>query len=248
MPTRYVRSQILESRRYHSVGPLERLAFLELLLLADDFGVVPLHQIFLLRRTTAFSGLSEDAMAAKIDSMERADLIRTYVEQGQALCFIPRNGFLRRAKKCQHPLPDFEATQNKGRFNELKKLTQNCSADAMQPHSTRTASVMHPYPTPTPTTTSTPTQSTQSAVLSNVDPAAEVWSFGVEMLCRDGEKPLADAAARSLIGSLLKTWSPETTLNALRAAVGTKAPPGYVQAILKKKRKLSEQESDEKWD
>lgn len=233
MPTRYVRSQILESKRYHSVGPIERLAFVELLLLADDFGVVPIHALFLSRRTTAFTGLSEEAMAAKIDGLEKADLIRTYVTSGAALAWLPRNGFLRRAKKSQHPLPDFEEPQNIGRFNELKNLTGNCKTHAVQAHSRRRVSASHPYPTPTPTTTTTPTANASNAEI-------EVWTFGVELLTRDGDKPLENGAARSFIGSLLKSWSPEAVLDACRAAVGTKVPTGYLQAVLKKKPKIGE--------
>jgi len=84
--------------------------------------------------------------------------------------------------------------------------------------------------------------------LSNQSVSAEVWSFGVELLMRDGKKPLDDGSARSLLGSWLKTWSPELVLDACRAAVGTNDPKAYVRAILGKKLKIGEQDSADHWD
>ncbi len=248
MPARYVREKMLDSRRYHKVGLIERLAFVELVLLADDFGLVQLDPTFLSRRTTAFVGLSSEAMASKIDAMEKVDLIRTYVVQDEAFAWIPRNGFFRRAKRPSHPLPDFELPHYKGRFNELKKLAGICTTDATQMQRTRIADALHmqtpPSSSPTPSSSSLPLQPD----LSNQSVSAEVWSFGVELLKRDGKKPLDDATARSLVGSWLKTWSPELVLDACRAAVGTNDPKAYVRAILGKKPKVGEQDPADHWD
>lgn len=132
MPNRYIRDAVLDSQRYHSVGPLERLAFLELLLNADDWGLVPIHQVFLSRKTTAFTGLTAEALAAKLAALEGPDLIRTYSVTFSPFAYIPRNGFFIRSKRPKYPLPDFEAIQNVGRFNELKALAQNCIADVVE--------------------------------------------------------------------------------------------------------------------
>lgn len=161
MPNRYVRDAVLDSQRYHAVGPLERLAFLELLLNADDWGIVPVHPVFLSRNTTAFAGLTPEALSTKLAALDQADLVRLYVvfPTGSAFGYIPRNGFFIRSKRPKYPLPDFEAVQNKGRFNELKALAEKCiasvvgcNADAMQE--------MHPTATATATATSTSTSTT----------------------------------------------------------------------------------------
>jgi hypothetical protein len=81
-----------------------------------------------------------------------------------------------------------------------------------------------------------------------VDAAQEIWSFGVEVLTRDGKKPLTDEAARSFIGSLRKIWPDATVLDALQAAVGTDDPKAYARAVLRDKPKIGETEETEKWD
>jgi len=248
MPARYVREKMLDSRRYHKVGLIERLAFVELVLLADDFGLVQLDPTFLSRRTTAFVGLSSEAMAGKIDAMEKVDLIRTYVVQDEAFAWIPRNGFFRRAKRPSHPLPNFEAPHYRDRFNELKKLAGNCNADAVQMQRTRIAHAMHMQTPPSSTPTPTTTTRGQESDLSNQPISAEVWSFGVELFKRDGKKPLEDDAARSFLGSLLKTWTAEAVLDACRAAVGTDDPKAYVRAVLRKKPKIGETDLADHWD
>src|SRR6267154_2933964 len=133
MPNRYLREAVLDSTRYHSVGPLERLAFLELLLNADDWGLVPVHAVFLARKTTAFAGLTAEALATKLAALDQADLVRLYVSFPGAnpFAYIPRNGFFIRSRRPKYPFPDFEAVQNVGRFNELKDLAENCIADAV---------------------------------------------------------------------------------------------------------------------
>jgi len=160
VPNRYVRDGVLDSPRYHSVGPLERLAFLELLLNADDWGLVPLHDVFLARKTTAFSGLNPEAIGAKLLQLDAADLIRVYFLDSHRFCYIPRNGFFVRSKKPRYPFPDFEAVENLGRFKELKDLAGKCiaSADRCDADSGNRKTVdaypkMHPTSTSTTTTT-----------------------------------------------------------------------------------------------
>jgi len=248
MPARYVRERMLDSKKYHKVGLIERLAFVELLLLADDFGIVQLDPVFLSRRTTAFVGLGAEAMASKIDAMEKVDLIRTYVVQDEAFAWIPRNGFFRRAKRPAHPLPDFEAPQNLGRFNELKRLCVNCSADAVQMQRTRTADALHMQTPPSSSSSSTPSSPPDNPTLSNEPVPAQVWSFGVDLLKRDGKKPMDDGAARSFIGSLLKGWAADDVLDACQAAVNTDDPKAYIRSILKKRRKLGQADPEDHWD
>jgi hypothetical protein len=247
MPARYIRERLLDSKRYHKVGLIERLAFIELLLLADDFGLVQLDPVFLSRRTTAFAGLGHQAMEAKIDAMEKEDLIRTYVVQAEAFGFIPRNGFFRRAKRPAHPLPDFDTPENNNRFNELKKLCGICIADALHVQRTRTADVLHMQTPPSSSPTPTPSSQPEIPGLSNEPIISQVWTFGVELLKRDGKKPLEDAAARSFIGSMMKGWDAEDVLDACQAAVGTDDPKAYIRAVLRKKPKSGERD-EEHWD
>jgi hypothetical protein len=143
MPNRYVRDACLDSDHYHAVGLTGRLAFLELLLNCDDFGLVPVHRVFLQRKTTVFVGLSPEAIGAELLSMDQADLIRCYTVGSSPFAYVPRNGFVIRAKRPKYPLPDFSAPHNRTRFKELAEI---CYARAL-----------HIRPTSTSTSTSTST-------------------------------------------------------------------------------------------
>ncbi len=138
MPNRYIRESVLDSDKYHGVGLLERLAFFELLLNADDWGLVPVHRVFLDRKTTVFSGLSAEAIGAKLLTLDQADLIRCYTVRGSTFAFIPKNGFFIRSKRPKYPLPDFTEPQNRTRFNELAEI---CDARALHQISTSTSTI-----------------------------------------------------------------------------------------------------------
>jgi hypothetical protein len=177
VPNRYVRAAVLESERYHSVGPHERLAFFELLLLADDFGIVPLHPMFLSRRTTAFAGLSVDAIQAKIHTLDQQDLIRCFSVDNSSFAWIPRNDFYVRAKKPLHPLPDFEAPQYRNRFNALKQLAKKRTSSAQHVRGGRDADAMHAESTSTSTSTSL------ELLPHSVDTSATPEKIGVAPAC-----------------------------------------------------------------
>jgi hypothetical protein len=179
VPNRYVRAAVLESERYHSVGPHERLAFFELLLLADDFGIVPLHPMFLSRRTTAFAGLSVDAIQAKIHTLDQQDLIRCFSVDNSSFAWIPRNDFYVRAKKPLHPLPDFEAPQYRNRFNALKQLAKKRTSSAQHVRGGRDADAVHAESTSTSTSTSTSLE----LLPHSVDTAATPEKIGVAPAC-----------------------------------------------------------------
>jgi hypothetical protein len=106
MPNRIVRDAILDSERYHSVDKTARLAFHELILCADDYGLVPVSPTYLRRHATAFDGLNDAAIARVLSSMADEDLIRCYQgPNGSNFAYLPRFGNAPRSKKPKWPLP-----------------------------------------------------------------------------------------------------------------------------------------------
>jgi hypothetical protein len=181
MPNRYVREACLDSDHYHSVGITGRLAFLELLLNADDFGLVPVHKVFLQRKTTVFAGLSAEAVGAELLSLDQADLIRCYTVGSSPFAYIPRNFFIVRARKPKYPLPDFSALHNRTRFKELAEI---CAARAIH---------MHPTSTSTSTSTLSP-----SGMLDRRPPPCPLRQLadGFNLLCPSCVAHVVDTDAR----------------------------------------------------
>ncbi len=131
MPTRVIRDGVLDSQRYHDVDKPARLAFLEMLLCCDDYGLVPLSGVFLKRRTTAFEGIPQAGADALLSALVDADLIRIYDVEGARFAYIPRFGNTPRAKKPKYPLPP-DALGG----NEIKHLVEKL-------HGKRSADVVH---------------------------------------------------------------------------------------------------------
>jgi hypothetical protein len=127
MPNRIIRDSILDSDRYRELGAVEaRLLFLEMLLLADDYGLLPVGAGFLSRRTTAGYGKSPEAIAGLIGAMVDRDLIRTYSDGGRTFAYIPRFGNSPRAKRPKWPLPPEPSR------SEINELSQKRIANAMR--------------------------------------------------------------------------------------------------------------------
>jgi hypothetical protein len=121
MPNRIVRDAVLDSERYLALShPVERLLFFELILLADDYGLVPLGCGFLARRTTACGGMPQEQSNRLISALADVDLIRVYVaESGSRFAYIPRFGNTPRAKKPKWPMPSDAQSSNE--INALRE-------------------------------------------------------------------------------------------------------------------------------
>jgi hypothetical protein len=130
MPTRIIRASLLDSERYHGVDIRARLAYIEILLCCDDYGLVPLNDLYLTRHTTAFVGVDRKIISQVIESLADHDLIRIYrTEDGGLFGFIPRFRNNPRAKKPAWPLPPDGLASKE--INELvEKVHSKCSARA----------------------------------------------------------------------------------------------------------------------
>ena len=64
MPTRTIRDSLLDSERYHACPIESRLLFIELLLCADDYGLVPASDVYLRRHTTVCEGRTAAQIAS----------------------------------------------------------------------------------------------------------------------------------------------------------------------------------------
>jgi hypothetical protein len=236
MPNRVIRDAILDSERYHALSIDARCLFYELTLCADDYGLLPVGDLYLKRHCPACEGKSAQAIAALIEQIAAQQMIIVYVgPNGGRFAVIPKFGNWPRAFKPKWPLPPEPL------FSVIKALAEKRSAYATQAQRRRTASA---HETETETVTVTEEIKTKTPA-GPVDPSVELWSFGVEVLTRDGKKPLSADQARSFIGSLRKSWTDETVLDALQAAVGTDDPKAYARAVLAKKPKIGAPAPDE---
>jgi hypothetical protein len=106
MPARLIRDKILDSERYHACGVESRLLFLELLLCADDYGLVPINDVYLRRHTTVCEGKTPAQIAGFLTPLMEQDLIRAYDgPRGGRFSFIPRFDNRPQAIKPKWPLP-----------------------------------------------------------------------------------------------------------------------------------------------
>ena len=125
MPNRIIRDGVLDSERYHNLpSDSARLLFMELLLLADDYGLVPLGHIFLIRKTTVMAGKTPEAMAQILSSLADQDLLRPFESDGSRFGYIPRFRNYPRAAKPKWPIPEGPSG------NEIRELQQKRLASA----------------------------------------------------------------------------------------------------------------------
>jgi hypothetical protein len=166
VPNRIIRDSLLDSDRYHELTHVaERLLFIELLLIADDYGLMPLGHAFVRRRATAAANTSAEQFTRMLSALADVDLLRVYVdEKGNRYGYLPRFGNWPRALKSRWPLPPDEL----GGL-EIKALMAKRSTRYQQPKSasdTRTADFFGESPTSASTDespTSEPTSSTPTA-------------------------------------------------------------------------------------
>lgn len=105
MPRRVIRDSVLHSERYNSVGIEAKLLFFELLLCADDYGLVPLRPLYLRMHTTACAGKDDGWICKVVSDLMDADLVRPYDADGGRFGFIPRFKNWPRALRPLHPVP-----------------------------------------------------------------------------------------------------------------------------------------------
>jgi hypothetical protein len=88
-----LREALLDSERYaHLHSDTARLAFVHLLLLADDVGNLEATSHRLLRRLYPASIATDEVLSKVLDDLASADLIRVYEIDGRRFIHIPRFG------------------------------------------------------------------------------------------------------------------------------------------------------------
>jgi len=107
MPNRILREEILRSDRWLGLAhPAERLAFLVLVLNADDLGTLEASDGALVRlwRDPCNVKGREDAVRI-LSALADCDLVRPYEVQAKRYLFLPRTKQRFRAKSLLHPAP-----------------------------------------------------------------------------------------------------------------------------------------------
>ncbi len=202
MPSRTIRDTVLDSERYHACPVESRLLFLELLLCADDYALVPIGEVFLRRHTTACEGKTTAQIAGFLTPLMEHDLIRPYTsERGGRFAFIPRFDNRPRALKPKWPLPpqglDDGYVQRMIPTSEVfrnKKLRESCSTSGVQMGGETETEVLIPT-NATVISKSTPTKRMRAKpafCLPDWIPA-KTWADFEEMR-RKIRRPLTDAA------------------------------------------------------
>jgi hypothetical protein len=180
MPNRIIRGDLLDSDRYNALThDSERLLFMELLLLADDYGLVPVNFGFLRRRTTPCSAKSVEQVTQMVSALADADLIRCYQsERGGQFAFIPRFDNRPQALKPKWPIPPAHVTQG-----AIESAQANSKGLYRKQQHAGNATVTHSYVAPeTETETETEkkkTRAPRAASLPSAAPSAvspEVWA------------------------------------------------------------------------
>jgi hypothetical protein len=132
VPNRYIRDGILNSERYLSCTQLERLLFIEMILIADDFGLLKVSYVPLRRRVTACEGTTEEAVVRMLSHLNDAGLIHIYEHDNNRYAYIPNNGFQVRAFKPKCPIPDTGFNEIKALAEKRLSVAKHMRADASQ--------------------------------------------------------------------------------------------------------------------
>jgi hypothetical protein len=160
MPNRILRDSLLDSPRFHSLSSdSARLLFVEMILLADDYGITPAYPLFLGRRTASARRAADEAINKMTSELADQDLIRLYQVGGQNYAYIPRFNNWPRAKKSKWPMPP-DALGGR----EIKDLQEKRTANAAQSPNKRAANAPETETeTETETATETETNTSTSA-------------------------------------------------------------------------------------
>jgi hypothetical protein len=137
MPTRTIRDSLLDSERYHACPIESRLLFVELLLCADDYGLVPASDVYLRRHTTVCEGRTAAQIASFLSPLIDQDLIRPYdTERGGRFAFIPRFDNRAQAMKPKWPIPPphvdrgyISTAMEKSKRSGINSLKENDQVD-----------------------------------------------------------------------------------------------------------------------
>lgn len=142
MPSRIVRASLLESDKWLGLAhPVERLAYVVLLLTVDDLGTAEASdgQLIRLWRDSCNFKSGEDAQRI-LQSLADADLVRVYTVEGKRYVFVPRFRQRFRARTLRVPPPPENLLQDEPEFlenirqinNRVREMTDNGLTDAGQ--------------------------------------------------------------------------------------------------------------------
>lgn len=144
MPDRVIRDELLDSDRWLGLGhDTERLVFIGLLLRCDDFGNMEAGSGRLFRFVQSFTQVkSQENVAAILQHLADADLIRLYQSEGRELIHIPRLRPHRQylVRRCppspwcdtSTPLGKTKRIINKGLAGNVVTTSQRSSNDVAQ--------------------------------------------------------------------------------------------------------------------
>ena len=135
MPSRIIRDGLLDSDRYLLLPhDSERLLFIELLLLADDYGLCNANFGYLKRRTSVCSTKTVEQVASILATLMDVDLVRVYDVDGNRLLYIPRFGNHPRSRKPRFPMPPDNLGGNEINQLQEKRIASatHMRADALQ--------------------------------------------------------------------------------------------------------------------
>ena len=135
MPNRVIRDAILDSEAYHALSIDARCLFIELILCADDYGLVPIGHLYLKRHTPTCEGKSAQAIDGLLEQIAAQQMMAVYQsDSGNRFAAILKFGNGPRALKPKWPLPPEPL------LSKINELHEKRIARAMQTHSRRAAS------------------------------------------------------------------------------------------------------------
>lgn len=217
MPDRVVRDELLQSDRWLDLPTdTHRLAYVALILVADDYGNLKGGPRRMFRWLLSFTQIKAEPDAIKLLSdLHDADLIGRYEVDGIEFWHVHRFKNSRKYWSRKWPRSPF-AENNKVPTKE---------------HPTE-----NPDPILTPPSPQLPGGVGVGEELKEAPQAAHdsIWSDGLRIVMNSG---VTESNARSFIGTLCAQWDDSHVLDALRTAVGKAEPKAYARKFLESRPK-----------
>jgi hypothetical protein len=227
---------MLESDRWLGLAhPAERLAYIVLLLKADDLATADASDGQLVRLWREPCNLKgpEDAQRL-LNALADADLVRIYEADGKRLVFIPRFRQRFRARTLKRPPPPENLLKDEPEIFENIRQINNRVREMTDNRQTYVGQLAGNGQTVAPVGVGVGVGVGEGE--GSVEPAApvgapNVWDLGVSLLTSTGT---GEAQARSFIGKLIKQHGEPATLSAVADAVNKRPaePRGWITKAL----------------
>jgi hypothetical protein len=247
MPNRIIRDALLDSERYLNLAhDSERLLFFELLLCADDYGLVPVNYTILRRKCSPCFNKSKEQVLKMLSALADVDLIRMYESDGSRYAYIPRGRNRPQSIRPKWPAPphslcDDAIVEAQRRARNLNRNNASAIKQKQQPseveqRSNTVATVCEQPNTYSNAKTKTNSEANASGAKAPgkpVDLPDMIFGLGVPLLTGSG---VSEQNARKMLGMFRKQHQDDALIVAVLQRCAEEQPMqpvSWIQAALK---------------